>query len=76
MVCNSMNKNMHQPLWSTCADSVLLWAVMEMQGLEAVEQVEVRGGTGGGVFLQVVMQDETVKNEKDGKLRKTGNTIS
>lgn len=36
---------------STCADSVLLWAVMEIYGLEAVEQVEVRGGTGGGVFL-------------------------
>ncbi|KAK5888391.1 hypothetical protein CesoFtcFv8_014490 [Champsocephalus esox] len=29
---------------STWADSVLLWAVMEMYGLEAVEQVDVRGG--------------------------------
>lgn len=38
-------------LCSTCADSVLLWAVMEIYGLEAVEQVDVRGGTGGGVFL-------------------------
>lgn len=36
---------------STCADSVLLWAVIEIYGLDAVEQVEVRGGTGGGVFL-------------------------
>ena len=38
---------------------MLLWAVMEMKGLEdraasgeeEEEQVEVRGGTGGGVFL-------------------------
>lgn len=37
---------------------------MEMYGLEAVEQVEVRGGTGGGVFLQVVMQDETTEKKK------------
>lgn len=34
--------------------SVLLWAVIEMKGF-----VVVLGGTGGGVFLYVVMQDDT-----------------
>lgn len=34
-------------MYASWADSVLLWAVMEMKGLEGV----VRGGTGGGVFL-------------------------
>lgn len=44
-------------MYASCADSVLLWAVMDMKGLEGV----VRGGTGGGVFLYVVMHDDTAK---------------
>lgn len=44
-------------MYASCADSVLLWAVMDMKGFEGV----VRGGTGGGVFLYVVMHDDTAK---------------
>lgn len=34
-------------MYASWADSVLLWAVIDIKGLDGV----VRGGTGGGVFL-------------------------
>lgn len=39
---------------------MLLWAVMDMNGLDGV----VLGGTGGGVFLYVVMHEDTVEKKQ------------
>lgn len=50
-------------MYASWADSVLLWAVIEIKGF-----VVVLGGTGGGVFLYVVMQDDTGKRKKDSDL--------
>lgn len=50
-------------MYASWADSVLLWAVMEMTGLDGV----VRGGTSGGVFLYVVMHDDTAEWDRKWK---------
>lgn len=48
---------------------MLLWAVIDMNGLDGV----VLGGTGGGVFLYVVMHDETAKKGRKNKLKYRSN---